>query len=226
MSYKFTTGSLRKGDIYYEDDREGEPTYIDFSMDAITLRPSGSQILHATANAVGVGITLPDATFHVHADNIQGGVVRISQADNSGDASQLDLSKARGSGASPAAVQSNDFLGQVRFLAYDGNSHDNFADIYAQAAGTVSTTSHPTKIVMRTSKVGSSSPSTAITIDENQNLIAEGNLEAKDQITIRNQNPPASATANGMRGEIRYDDNYIYIAIADNIWKRVAISDW
>ena len=41
MSYKFTTGSVRKGDIYYEDDRQGEPTYIDFGLDTITLRPSG-----------------------------------------------------------------------------------------------------------------------------------------------------------------------------------------
>jgi len=65
MSYKFSTGSLRQGDIYYEDDRLGEPTYIDFGMDAITLRPSGSQILHAQADAVGINTTSPDYTLHV-----------------------------------------------------------------------------------------------------------------------------------------------------------------
>ena len=341
MSYKFSTGSVRKGDVYFEDDRLGEPTYIDFGMDTITLRPSGSQILHAQADAVGIGttspsellsinaqadgdecfiqfqeagsdrakigintsnnlvfhqqyinkhivfkvndqgvtreglrlngavpevvineqhgvggddslidfrvesennthmlyvdgandkvglgISVPDATFHVHSDSINKGAVMISQADNSGDASQLDLSKARGSGASPATVQSNDFLGQVRFLAYDGNSYDNFADIYTQAAGTISTTSHPTKIVMRTTRINATSPTTAITIDDQQNLIAEGNLEAKDQITIRNQNPPGAAASNGFRGEIRYDDNYIYVCIADNTWKRVSLSTW
>ena len=59
MSYKFSTGSVRRGDVYYEDDRLGEPTYIDFGMDTITLRPSGSQILHATADAIGVGTTNP-----------------------------------------------------------------------------------------------------------------------------------------------------------------------
>ena len=52
MSYKWTTGSVRKGDIYFEDDRQGEPTYIDFCQDTITLRPSGSAILYAEANAV------------------------------------------------------------------------------------------------------------------------------------------------------------------------------
>jgi len=40
MSYKFTTGSVRRGDIYFEDDRTGDPTYIDFGQDQITLRPS------------------------------------------------------------------------------------------------------------------------------------------------------------------------------------------
>ena len=152
--------------------------------------------------------------------------VTISQADNSADASQLNLTKARGTAASPAAVQNNDFIGQIKFEAYDGNSYDNFGDMYLQAAGTISTTSHPTKMILRTTKVSATSPTTAITIDENQNLIAEGNLEAKDTITIRDQNAPASSTSNGFRGEIRYDSNYIYVAVADNTWKRVLLSTW
>lgn len=67
MSYKFSTGSLHQGDIYYEDDRLGEPTYIDFGMDTITLRPSGSQILHATADAIGVGTTNPGELLTINA---------------------------------------------------------------------------------------------------------------------------------------------------------------
>ena len=68
MSYKFSTGSVRKGDIYFEDDRTGQPTYIDFDQDSITLRPSGSQILHAQADAVGIGTTSPDYTLDVAGD--------------------------------------------------------------------------------------------------------------------------------------------------------------
>jgi len=125
---------------------------------------------------VGIGITAPLSTLHVHADTINNGAVTISQADNSGDASQLDLSKARGTGASPTAVQSSDYIGQVRMLGYDGNSYDNFADIYAQAAGTISTTSHPTKVVIRTTQASATSPTTAVTIDENQNMTVNGNI--------------------------------------------------
>ena len=69
MAYKYTTGSLRQGDLYYEDDRLGQPTYIDFGMDTISLRPSGSAILNASASAVGIGTTAPDYTLDV-AGNI------------------------------------------------------------------------------------------------------------------------------------------------------------
>ena len=72
MSYKFSTGSLHQGDIYYEDDRLGEPTYIDFGMDTITLRPSGSQILHAAAHAVGIGTTSPDPDELLTIDGVSG----------------------------------------------------------------------------------------------------------------------------------------------------------
>ena len=73
MSYKFSTGSVRRGDVFFEDDRTGEPTYIDFGQDTITLRPSGSQILFAQADAVGIGTTSPDYTLHV------AGVIGVDQ---------------------------------------------------------------------------------------------------------------------------------------------------
>lgn len=37
---------------------------------------------------------------------------------------------------------------------------------------------------------------------------------------------PASATAAGTTGDIRYDADYIYICTATNTWKRVAIATW
>ncbi len=177
-------------------------------------------------NKVGIGQPSPQTTLHIHADSINNGAVTISQSDNSGDASQLDLMKSRGSGASPATVQSNDFLGQLRFLAYDGNSYDNFADIYVQASNTISTSSHPTKMVIRTTRENATSPTTALTIDETQNVKAEGNLEANEALIIRNDVTPSSASDFGMKGEIRWDSNYIYVCVAIDTWKRVALSTW
>lgn len=37
---------------------------------------------------------------------------------------------------------------------------------------------------------------------------------------------PAAATDDGQLGEIRWDENHIYIYVAANTWKRVAISTW
>ena len=37
---------------------------------------------------------------------------------------------------------------------------------------------------------------------------------------------PSSATATGTAGTIQYDSNYIYVCVATNTWKRVAISTW
>ena len=72
MSYKFTTGSVNRGDIYFEDDRDGDKTYIDFGQDTITLRPSGSQILHATSYAIGIGTTSPDPDELLTIDGVSG----------------------------------------------------------------------------------------------------------------------------------------------------------
>jgi len=68
VAYKYSTGSLRQGDIYFEDDRLGEPTYIDFGMDTISLRPSGSAILNVSASAVGIGTTSPKVKLDVVHD--------------------------------------------------------------------------------------------------------------------------------------------------------------
>ena len=68
MSYKWTTGSVRRGDIYFEDDRTGAATYIDFGEDTITLRPSASAILFAKDDAVGIGTTDPQTTLHIKGE--------------------------------------------------------------------------------------------------------------------------------------------------------------
>jgi len=57
-------------------------------------------------------------------------------------------------------------------------------------------------------------------------LSVQGIINATtSSIRIRNRTP-ASATATGTTGTIVYDANYIYVCVATNTWKRVAISTW
>lgn len=37
---------------------------------------------------------------------------------------------------------------------------------------------------------------------------------------------PAAANAAGIPGAIAYDADYLYVCVATNTWKRVAISTW
>jgi len=45
-------------------------------------------------------------------------------------------------------------------------------------------------------------------------------------INIQGSGTPSSASANGNEGDIRWDDDYIYICVAPNTWKRSYLSTW
>lgn len=45
-------------------------------------------------------------------------------------------------------------------------------------------------------------------------------------IRLRTAKTPASATAAGNTGDIAWDSDYIYVCVATNTWKRVAIAGW
>ena len=89
MAYKYSTGSLRQGDIYFEDDRDGAATYIDFGQDTITLRPSGTAQLYIEDGKVGIGTTSPDHTLHVKSP----GTCHVKIESEAGDESALKLSQ-------------------------------------------------------------------------------------------------------------------------------------
>lgn len=43
---------------------------------------------------------------------------------------------------------------------------------------------------------------------------------------LRHKKTPASASAPGRKGQIVYDDDYIYVCIDTDTWTRSAISTW
>ena len=61
--------------------------------------------------------------------------------------------------------------------------------------------------------IGTSSPTNALDVNS-------------DSIRVRTSQTPATASATGNQGEIAWDADYIYICVATNTWKRVAVSTW
>ena len=47
-----------------------------------------------------------------------------------------------------------------------------------------------------------------------------------DILRLRMGKTPASATATGNAGDICWDNDYIYICVATNTWKRASIATW
>jgi hypothetical protein len=46
------------------------------------------------------------------------------------------------------------------------------------------------------------------------------------RIRVRNSFTPASSTATGLKGDIAWNNDYVYVCVADNTWKRTALSTW
>lgn len=67
---------------------------------------------------------------------------------------------------------------------------------------------------------------TALTISRSGGNATFYNLVTAPQLRVSTSNPPASATATGTSGMIRWDANYIYVCTATDTWKRVAIATW
>lgn len=39
-------------------------------------------------------------------------------------------------------------------------------------------------------------------------------------------NAPAAANADGLKGDVRFDQNYVYFCVANNTWKRIPLESW
>ena len=47
-----------------------------------------------------------------------------------------------------------------------------------------------------------------------------------NSLVIQSQKTPTSASGNGLTGQICWDNNYVYVCVAPNTWKRTFLSTW
>ena len=60
----------------------------------------------------------------------------------------------------------------------------------------------------------------------NKTIVADGLDIVSDVIRLRTAKTPASATAAGNAGDICWDSDAIYVCVATNTWKKIAIATW
>ena len=53
-----------------------------------------------------------------------------------------------------------------------------------------------------------------------------GNLSVNGNLVVNSFNIPASSNDTGIKGVISWDENYLYICVETNTWKRIALSSW
>jgi hypothetical protein len=112
------------------------------------------------------GVTLTSESLLVSTD-VGGGhqIVARKSFDGAGNAANIVMARSRGTNASPVALQNNDTIGNVLFMAFDGTNYLQGAAIYALVSGTPGTNDVPTTLIFNTTSDGASSPTERMRID-------------------------------------------------------------
>jgi hypothetical protein len=64
------------------------------------------------------------------------------------------------------------------------------------------------------------------TLAFNADIGIYGKLSVNGNVVLNLMNIPSSSNDAGIKGELAWDENYLYICIDDNTWKRIALSTW
>ena len=226
MAYKYSSGPRKFDDITAEGDVQGN-TKIDFEEDYIALMTSGSNVLVVSGSNVGIGTSTPDA--HLSIDGTQPKI------------------KFTESGQNRAEIFIND-SDNLKIVNRASNKHMVFEisdagtlreGIRLRAVSNIQGSTSPEVVINDGStslmdfRVESDNNTHMIYVDGANNKVGIGTNQPEaaldinsDSMRLRSSNTPSSATDFGHQGEIRWDANYIYICVATDTWKRVALSSW
>ena len=226
MAYKYSSGPRKFDDITAEGDVQGN-TKIDFEEDYIALMTSGSNVLVVSGSNVGIGTNNPDALL-----SLDGTEPKIKFTE---------------SGQNRAEIFIND-SDNLKIINRASNKHMVFEisdagtlreGIRLRAVSNIQGSTSPEVVINDGStslmdfRVESDNNTHMIYVDGANNKVGIGTNQPEaaldinsDSIRLRNSTAPSSATDFGHRGEIRWDTQYIYICVATDTWKRVALSTW
>ncbi len=178
---------------------------------------AGSGAARLTIKSDKVGISEPDPQHALHiTESVENTALFVESAEAI-PISAADITLYHHRGSSVAALD-NDVLSGINF---QGNNDATTPEqiIYAKVESSVldaSDTTEDGKLDLQVQSAGTLTSMAAITA-------ANVTLGARPIIPTLT---PASATATGTAGEVAWDANYVYVCVATNTWKRVAIATW
>ncbi len=167
------------------------------------------------SDKVGISESNPQHPLHITESVANTGLFIESAEAVSVSAADITLYHHRGSAVSG---QDNDVISS---LIFQGNNDASTPEqiVFGSIATSIvdaSDTTEDGKIDLKVQAAGTLTSMAAITA-------ANVTLGSRPVLPTHT---PGSATAAGTAGEIAWDANYIYVCIATNTWKRVAIATW
>ena len=198
MAFNYTKGEQIIGDLKGSDDSD-KNTKIDFEEDEIKLVTGGTERVSISNSGLHVTGT---ADFQNPSGTE---VIRISKSDD--DFREIVFEN---DGTDIGGIYFNS--AEVMFIQQANSTND-----LALRVGST----NALRVKGATSRIGIFEDSPMTTLDVNGTLRVQG-----DGIQIATSKTPASSTDTGQAGQIAWDSSYLYICVATNTWKRVALVNW
>ena len=198
------SGSLGTDDIVYSEDSD---TGIDFEADTIKLETGGAERLVVTNNGVGIGTDNPNFALHVAGEIGVDQYIRHNGDPNTHINFTNDKIVIKAGNKAMITMEEKDSAPHEVTINDGGNNIDFVVE--NNSGNTMFKTDASTSNV----GIGTDQPEAALDINSNA-------------MRLRNSSTPSSAGDYGFPGEIRWDSNYIYVCVATDTWKRVALSSW
>jgi hypothetical protein len=197
MAFNFSKGKRGFGDITFEDDSD---TGIDFEPNTVKIETGGAERLVVTDTMVTMNIPL-----HLNPGTTEGLVITKEDTD----------------------------YREIQFKTIIGGSPQDtaFIQVRADEGLVIGCQSDWDEIIFMTT-MPNNNPEHAMAITADKK-VGIGTLSPTaaldinfDKIRLRTKKTPSSASAAGEQGDICWDDNYMYICIGTDTWKRTTLSTW
>jgi hypothetical protein len=199
-------------------------------QDSAFADPGGTGLTITPLSVAGAVLGEPGLAVESTTDTVQVGVVTTPkgnitgkgfiEADSFGTGlfSIIDLYSARGTQTSPTALQTSDTVGQINFA---GRATANQVGARVGTQATENWATHfGTLLNLQTCATGDALLRTRIRID------GTGNTNIMNGVLVLPTGTPSSASDSGVTGTVTWDASFVYVCVATNTWKRVAIASW